>query len=419
VRARPGRAAHRAVRRGTSIRRGVAVIAVAAAGGAGLAGCGGRPGPAAARPAGPGSLPLAISGPDGAMTWAVIPMGSAAPGPGQVWELVTLAGGSRWTVATPPAVTTSGAIAVTAGRGGSLLAAIRPRQALRFSPVTGTADGGRTWVPGNPAPGLAAVPDALAAAPDGRELIALAGDPAIAVQSRWPASGGGLVPAGQWTALAGRTSLAAAPAGRACGVTALTAAAFSPAGRPVLGADCRRPGVAGILAGPPGGWQLAGPPLPAGLRGRRIRVLRLTLAAGRLTALLQAGAGPAAVLVAAWTADGRAWTVSAPLPLRGAAVSSTSFGGDGTAAVELGGRRAMLVPGPVAARPPAGPAPAGRAWRRLPALPAAPHVTLAVPGGAAVMALATDGGVLTVWQLSRGGGGWIRVQRVVVPVPDG
>jgi hypothetical protein len=329
-------------------------------------------------------------------------------------------------VATPPAVSTSGAIAVTAGRGGSLLAAIRPRQALRFSPVTGTPDGGRTWVPGNPAPGLAAVPDALAAAPDGRRLIALAhgpGGPAIAIQSRSPAgrpaAGGGLVPAGPWTTLAGRTGLAASPAGRACGVTALTAAAFSPAGRPVLGADCRRPGVAGILAGPPGGWQLAGPPVPAGLRGDLVRVLRLTLAAGRLTALLQAGAGRAAVLVAAWTAGGGAWTVSAPLPLRGAAVSSTSFGGDGSAAVELGGRRAMLVAGPAGAGPPAGAGAAGRAWRRLPALPAAPHVTLAVAGDGDVMALATDGSVLMVWQLSRDGGGWLRAQRVVVPVPDG
>jgi hypothetical protein len=308
------------------------------------------------------------------------------------------AGGTRWTLATPPAVGTSGAIALAAGSGGALVAGIRPSQALRFSPVTSTADGGRTWVPGAPAPALAPVPDALAAAPRGRALIALAAGRdgrGAAVQAR-------AGPSGPWTALATAAALAATGAGRACGVTQLTAAAFAPAGWPVLGAGCRRPGAAGIFAEQDGAWRAAGPRLGAAGRAGPVRVLRLARAGHRLAALLQAGTGRAAVLIAAWASGGLAWTVSAPLPLRGAAVTASSLGGTGAVAVGLGGHRAAWLAGP------------GAAWRPLPALPRAPHVTLALPAGGGVLALATSGSVLTAWRLPPGAGRWAAAQRAAV-----
>ncbi len=387
--------------RATAVRHPAAVPAIAAAACAiAVAACGSAPGPAAARPPAPVSLPLATSLAAGPITWAVVPMGTAAPGPDQFWELVTRpAGGTRWTLGTPPAVATNGAIAAAAGPGGALVAGVHPSQALDFSPVTSTGDGGRTWSPAAPDPGLARVPDALAAAPQGGRLVALdqgRAGPAVAVQAR-------SVTAGSWSVLARAAAVAATPAGRACGVTGLTAIAFSPEGVPVLGADCSRTGTAGIFAGQAGTWQAAGPALPAALRRGPVRVLRLTRAGGRLTALLQAGGD----LVAAWTASGRAWTVSAPLPLPGRTVASSSFGADGAVAVELGGRRAALLAGP------------GGSWQRLPALPAAPHVTLALPPGGAVTALATDRSVLTVWQLARGGPGWTRVQVTTVPIQYG
>jgi hypothetical protein len=395
---------------GALVRRAGALMAALAAGGAALAGCG-SPGRAAAAPVPvPVPLPLATALAAGPATWAVVPMGTAAPGPGQLWEVFARpAGGTRWTLATPPAVGTSGAIALAAGTGGTLVAGIRPSQALRFSPVTSTADGGRTWVPGGPAPALAPVPDALAAAPRGRALIALAarrGGRAAA----WLARAG---PSGPWTALGTAAALSATGAGRACGVTQLTAAAFAPDGRPVLGAACRRPGTAGIFAERGGTWRAAGPRLGAAGRPGPVRVLRLARAGGRLAALLQAGTGRAAVLIAAWTSGGPpagpaappgplAWTVSAPLPVRGAAVTASSLGGNGAVAVGLGGRRAAWLAGP------------GAAWRPLPALPRAPHVTLALPAGGGVLALTASGSVLTAWRLPPGAGRWAATQRTAV-----
>jgi hypothetical protein len=393
-------------RPGTPARPAAAILAAVITGGAALAGCGSAARPAAARPAAPAAPPLATSLAAGPVTWAVVPMGAAAPGPNQFWQLfLRPAGGGRWVLATPPDVATNGALAAAPAAGQALTAGVRPTLSLDFSPVTATADGGRNWSAGTPDPGLARVPDALAAAPHGAGLIALdqgRGGPATAA-----AASSATAPA--WSALTTAKALAGTAAGRACGLAALTAAAFSPAGVPALGGTCRQPGVAGIFTRQSGTWRAAGPALPAALDGESIRVLRLTRTGSRLTALLAAGTGRAASLVAAWTAGGRSWTVSPPLPLAGAAVLSSSFGGDGAAAVTLSGRRSAMVAGP------------GAAWQALPALPAAPSVTLALPAGGAVTALATDRSVLTVWQLARPAGGpaWTKAQTTIVPIQYG
>src|SRR5205807_7229 len=86
-----------------------------------------------------------------------------------------------------------------------------------------------------------------------------------------------------------------------------------PAGAPLLAGTCARHGVAGVFAYRDGSWQAAGPSLPASLASQQIQVLRLTRTGTRDVALLQAGTGPAATLVAAWSADGSHWTLSAPL----------------------------------------------------------------------------------------------------------
>jgi hypothetical protein len=389
-------------RPGTPARPAAAIAAAVITGGAALAGCGSVASPAAAKPPAPISLPLATSAAVGPVTWAVLPMGTAAPGPNQFWQLFRRAAGtSRWVLETPPDVATNGALAAAPAAGQALTAGVHSTLSLDFSPVTATADGGKTWSAGTPDPGLARVPDALAAAPHGTGLIAL--DQGRAGSATAVAASSATAPA--WSALTTTRTLAGTPAGGACGLTALTAAAYSPAGVPALGGTCRRPGVAGIFARQAGTWQAAGPPLPAALHGETIRVLRLTRAGRRLTALLAAGTGHAASLVAAWTADGRSWTVSAPLPLAGAALLSSSFGGDGAAAVALSGRRAALLAGP------------GASWQALPALPAAPSVTLALPAGAPVTALATDRSVLTVWQLS--GAAWTKAQTTNVPIQYG
>ena len=277
----------------------------------------------------------------------------------------------------------------------SVTAAIRPSQLLRYSPVISTADGGKTWQPGAPGPGLADVPDALAAAPAGGQLLALDRDGRVE-QART-----------SWTTL---TSLRGHPV-RVCAPTALTAVAYGLSGQPVVAARCSRRGVAGIFTMQDGRWRAAGPALPAADAGQRVQVLRLARTGSRLTALLQAGSGSGARLLAGWqAADGR-WTLSASLPRTGAVLSS-SLGAAGAAAVELTGRHAEFVAGP------------GAAWQALPPLPPGHAVTLALAASGGVEALAADNNLLTAWRLSASGpalsaGQWAKTQTIKVPIQYG
>jgi hypothetical protein len=221
-------------------------------------GCGSTtPGTAtAARPT--ASLPLGTAVSATGATWTVLPMG-VPRGHNLFWQLFVLpAGGRQWKLATPPDVDTNGAFAVSVTGAQSLAAGVRPSQLLRFSPVSSTANGGRTWLAGPPDPGLAEVPDALAAAPQGGQLLAL--------------DRTGRVEQGRtgWTTLTSLRRLAATSAARSCAPAALTAVAFSPSGPPVVAARCARPGSAGIFAEQGGHWSAAGPTLPGALSGQRI-----------------------------------------------------------------------------------------------------------------------------------------------------
>jgi hypothetical protein len=176
---------------------------------------------------------------------------------------------------------------------------------------------------------------------------------------------------------------------------------------PLLGGSCSRPGTAGIFADRNGTWQSLGPHLPATLAHRAIVVVRLTRTANRITALLKAGNGTAATLLAAWSADnGGHWALSPPLPLNSAKLSSASFGPAGGAAIVLSGNRARAITGP------------GAAWRPLPALPSG-TATLAPGPGGRLDALAIHRNRLTVWQLSPGAPAWQSSQAMVVPIQYG
>jgi hypothetical protein len=398
-----------------SVRRAGAARVLAAMVGAAMlaAGCASAARPAAARAPRPVALPLATSVAGDQATWAAVPMGTA--GPNLFWQLfVRPTGGSRWTLATPPDVATNGAIALAAGGGNALVTGIHPSLLLGFSPITSTPDGGHTWSAGAPGPGLASVPDALAAAPDGGQLITLERDGRVDLGR--PAAAGR-------PRLITTAALARTPPGRACRLSGLTAAAFSPAGAPLLAGQCARPGVVGVFADQGGAWHAAGPALPSSLSAQRIEVLRLVRSGSQLIALLRAGTGRTASLVAAWSATGRPWTLSAPLRLNGLAVQSSSFG-RGALAVALTGRRGALLTGPAAA------------WQSLPELPAGRTVTLALPAAREVDALAAAGSVLTAWQLhparpaaggtatsppagALGPGTWTRTQQTKVPIQYG
>ena len=394
-------------------RAAAAVLAAAVLAG----GCGSAVRPAAAAAPRPVALPLATSIAGDQATWAAVPMGTT--GANLFWQLFVLPEhGTRWTLATPPDVATNGAIALAPGNGNSLVTGIHPSLLLGFSPITSTPDGGRTWSAGPPDPGLASVPDALAAAPAGGQLITLEHDGRVELGR----PGGARRPG-----LTSTPALARTPAGRACQLSGLTAVAFSPAGSPLLAGQCGRAGVTGIFLDQGGAWHPAGPALPASLSGQPIEVLRLTRTGNQLAALLEAGTGRAASLVAAWSTTGSRWTLSPPLRLNGLAIQSSSFG-RGSLAVQLTGRHGELLTGPSAS------------WQPLPELPAGRSVTLALPTPGEVDALAAAGSVLTAWQLhasqssasqtaaspgdrpaagAYGRGSWVRTQQTKVPIQYG
>jgi hypothetical protein len=380
--------------------RAAAALALAAV--ALLAGCGSAA-PAASGPAPeapPGGAPfLATSLATAAGTWAVVVMGGSVATQDNFWQLFARpAGTSTWQLVTPPGTPDNGGLVLAGGGAQSLITGFRPSQYLTFTPLILTRDGGRSWSSAGPLDAaLADAPDALAVAPGSGDLLALTADGTAELAAPGYAS---------WTTLTAQRSLAATPAGRRCGLHDLTAVAFAPPGTPLLAGSCGRPGTTGIFAGTGGTWRATGPALPAALAGLDITVRRLTQTGQRLAALLTAGTGPAASLLAAWSADGGGhWTLSPPLALHGAALASASFGPAAAAVITTANR------GEITASP-------GSSWRTLPALPPGTATLAPGPGGAAD-ALAASRGTLTIWHLAPGAAAWTRVQVIKVPIQYG
>jgi hypothetical protein len=414
--------ARRSVPRPPAARRLRPWAAVAAAvGGCLLAGCSSAPAPASA-PARPpaATAPLTTSfGGVGGRAWAIVAMGGSAADDNLFWELFTRpAGSTQWTLVTPPGVADNGGLVAAVDAGQGLDVAFRPSQGLTFSPLALTGDGGKTWGTGVVDASVAAVPDALALG--GGRMLALLGDGSIDQQAAVGAGTTAGQPAastGTWTRLAAPGAIAASAAGRACEVTGLTAVSLTSSGTPLVAASCARPGAAGIFVPAGAGWQAAGPALTGRLAAQPVRVLRLTqfpatsgTAAGQPVAgnmaLLQAGSGSAASLLAAWTTDGSHWTVSPPLAAGGGQVVASGAGPGATGAwVLLSGGRAESVAGP------------GAAWQ---ALPAPPRGTAVLADGTAggLDALKVSGGTLTVFQLTAAGA-WRQIQAISVPVQYG
>jgi hypothetical protein len=364
-----------------------------------LAGCGAAPATSPAGPAVPAAPPpLQTSFADGTGTgWAVVEMGGSAAQEENFWELFARpAGAAAWRLVTPGGVADNGGLVAAPAGGASLLTGFLPSQDLTFSPLAATSDGGTSWSTAGPVnPGLAHVPDALAAGPGG-SLIALTRGGAELGQH------GGAA----WTRLSSARALAATPAGQACQVTGLTAVAFGSAGAPVpgtapvLGTGCSRPAFAGIFTDSGGHWHAAGPAVP-NVR-TDIEVLRLASAGTGLVALLQAGRGPNASTIAAWY-DGSRWTLSAPL--RTGIVRSTAIGPGGSVGIILNAAHAATLAGP------------GASWRALPALPRW-TATLALGPGGQVDAIAAHASTFTDWRLSPAAA-WSQGQTIRITIPYG
>jgi len=349
-----------------------ASLAAAAAVAGTLAACGSAPAKSAAATAVP-ATPLATSLDTAQDSWAVVPV-AASPAFWQVF--VRPANSPAWQLVTPPGVADNGGL-IAAGAGGSLTVAVRPSQALKFSPLATTGSGGARWSTGLIDAGLAATPDALAAT--GSHLLALLGDGTILAS---PDAGA------TWRTLAGAGAIAGSPAGRRCGAVGVTDVSFGTTEGEVLAAGtCGAAGTA-VFSHSASGWQQVSLPVP----GRVVRMM---------PGLVLVASGTR--LYAAWdTATG--WPVSAALTASGVVASGSLA--PGGAWVLLPGRRAATITGP------------GQPWRSVPAVPAGTAVLAAGPGGA-VDALAVSGGKLTVWRLAAAAAGWSKIQTINVPVQYG
>ena len=390
-----------APRRPRSPRRAVAACFLATAvAGTMTAGCGSTPvASSASSPAAPAQPPplTASYTPASGTGWVIVEMGGSAAQENNFWQLFARpAGAAGWKQVTPAGVADNGGLVVAANQavvtaGQALVTGFLPSQDLTFSPLAASSDSGATWSPAGPvSPGLADVPDALAAGPGG-SLIALTSGGAELGQHLGAA----------WTHLSTAGALAATPAGKACEVTGLTAAAFSGGGAPMLAAGCARAGTAGIFARAGGAWHLAGPALPASLAREDIEVLRLAGDGTGLVALLRAGTGPGASVVAAWWDDGR-WALSPPL--RAGTLRSTAIGPGGSIAVILNGPQGATLAGP------------GASWHALPALPRS-AAALALGTAGRVDAITARGGTFTDWRLAPAG--WSLAQTVQARIPYG
>jgi hypothetical protein len=413
--------------------------ALCAVAGLAICGCGSAvasrpgPGPAAALPQLATSVSVA-----GGTSWAVVLMGSSAAQHDSFWQLFARpAGGSKWRQVTPAGVADNGGLVVGITGPSALVSGFRPSQDLVFSPLAVTANSGASWSAGHlVTSGLADVADALAADSAGQ---------LIAVTSGGTAELGSHL-GGAWTRLTSTPALARTLAGRACGLTRLTAAAFGAAAAVLLGGRCDRPGIAGIFTLRGGSWRPAGPVIPAALTSgaKRVEVLRLVTLGTQTEALLEAGTGSAATILAAWSADGGAhWQLSPPLrpatgqdqPAGGQAASagqsgtgqsastgqlastgpaagtveSASFGPGGTIGLILGGGRGEVLAGP------------GAPWRALSALPRWTAV-LAAGSGGRLDALTAHGSTLADWRLQPGPGSaasWSQAQQLSITIPYG
>jgi hypothetical protein len=387
--AQPRRAAHKGP---LVIRRTVAVLGGLLA--ALAAGCGSQATPAA--PAGivVQTAPLATSLVTAQGAWAIAVMGRPADPKNDFWQLFARpAGGSRWSLVTPPAVADNGGLVAADGAGGtSMLVGFRPSQGLTFSPLAMSNDTGQSWTPGLLDAALAGVPDALAVGTSGR-ILALLHDGGIKQAPTAAAA-----TAGRWSQLTTLDALAASAPGRRCGLAAVNAVSFGQNDTPMAAGSCQLRGVAGVFADSSGVWQAAGPVLPARFAGDQVQVLGLAWTSGGDAALVLAGAD----LLAAWR-DGTRWTVSAPVPAAGG-IAGSGFGLGGSVWVLLGGGQAEAVAG------------AGGSWQALAPVPKG-TATLAPEADGGYDALAVSGSVLTVWRLAAAA--WTKVQAINVPIEYG
>jgi hypothetical protein len=354
-------------------------------------------------------VPLATSIQTASGPWATAAMGNLSQPLNTFWQLFHQPdSGGQWVNDVEVTATATNGGLVMASQGRTVLVGVLPSQNLKYSPLTLSSDGGRTFSTVGLLPkGLIAVPNSLAISPDGQVLALVSGAGGEQVLEGTAALAG-------WHGLASPATLGPIQGGGSgCQVTSLEASAFA-GSNPVIGAGCRDPGAVGIFSDGAGVWTRVGPTLPAGMRGDTVRVLSLRATNDSMAALLGV-AGPSGLgVVVAWgTSDnGRtSWRFSDETPLAtGTSLQSVgSAGATGFFVVsdDQKGSQAAFVATSVVPT-----------WQRLETLPSGTDTLVFANDGSSAQALSGDQTVLGVWQLTEQVR-WIQTQSLPVQISFG
>jgi hypothetical protein len=317
------------------------------------------------------------------------------------------AGGSTWSLRTPPGVADNGGLVVGASDSGALTAGFLPSADLTFSVLAQSLIGGTTWSPGNVPSALAPDPDALATGPSGEVVAVLAGSAGKVVSSD-----SGMA---SWHSIGSVAALTGLMPG--CPVTAVTAVAVTGSGSPVIGARCANSPVVGLFtpAAAPGTWSSIGG-VYAVSGPSTTTVLRLHTWSQGMSALVEQSTTGGTRIVGEWvsgpTPSATGTHGSTPLSVpNGWSIRATAVGG-GTGAgltVLLGADsgsalRVESVGGP------------GQPWVQTAAPPSGTTAVAAV--GTETDAFVPTGSQLAIWTTTPAGG-WIRAARMTVPIQYG
>ncbi len=358
------------------------------------------------------SIALASSVTSPTRSSVIVAMGNLDEPTNTFWELfLRPAGGTSWSLRTPPGVADNGGLVVAAPTTGPVTAGFLTSALLTFSPLAQSPDSGLTWSPGSLPSALVATPDAMAAgsgvAPD---LWAVTGR---ATQTVLVSSGG----LSSWRPIVTTHVLSGSVPG--CSVGAINAVATGMTGQLLLGVSCTHSGRIGVLEGSPSGsesgvqhWRNFGPSLRTSGSAPSTSVLRLERTAAGIAGLADVNEGAASSLVAFWLegATGR-WTGSSPVvvPTHWKVMATAVGGGDGAGETVLLGsgseRRIEVTMGP------------GGPWVTLAQPPAGTASVASI--GNETDAFVVSGSHFTVWAWSPGAAGWWRSAAITVPIQYG
>lgn len=334
--------------------------------------------------------------------WAIVTMGKNDQQNDLFPQLFAFdQGAKRWRLSTPPGVADNGGLVIASNSQSSLLVGFGANQALSFSPLALSTDGGKQWSPGGVAQALVPVPSSLALGASNAALALVSNRAGQSVLRR----NGDLT---SWSEiLSSKTLASGAPS---CAPQSLSAVGITTAGRAIVGASCAGRGTIGLFEENGRRWQAVPAAVPANLAGSAFEVIAIERSGSAIEALLAARSASATALVAAWPTTGASWQLSAPLALaKGSTITATGDGPADTLFVIVRSRDALRAETIAGVR---------GAWRRVASLPPSTTSVAIEPTGL-MDALVVDISTLTIWHQTRANGPFEKVQRITVPIQYG